>query len=73
VAPAERVSPLGEYGLIKRELRRQIMDTKDLLEYARAEGDSLKIALYESSLNDLLDRYSSHTCQRSQTEKAGRQ
>jgi hypothetical protein len=47
-----------------------IQDAKEQLDYARIDGDKLKIALYEASLNDLLDRYSCHTCHRSQTKGA---
>ena len=45
-----------------------LADALDALQYARADGDKLKIALYEAALNDLIDRYSYHSCHRSQTE-----
>jgi hypothetical protein len=45
-----------------------ILDALDQLNYARAGGDKLRIALFEASLNDLIDRYSYHSCHRSQTE-----
>jgi len=47
-----------------------IIDAKHALDYARLEGDKLKIALCENSLNDLLDRYGCHVCHESQTKGA---
>jgi hypothetical protein len=47
-----------------------VSDALDRLQYARAEGDGLKIALCEAALNDLLDQYSCHTCHGSQPERA---
>ena len=58
VAPSDK--PISEL---------DILDAKDLLDFARAQGDKLKIALYEASLNDLLDRYSCHGCHESQPER----
>lgn len=46
-----------------------ITDALDVLKYARMEGDKLKIALAEASLNDLIDRYSYHGCHGSQPER----
>jgi hypothetical protein len=49
-----------------------IQDALDLLKYARAEGDKLKIDLREAALNDLLDRYSCYTCHGLQPEAAAK-
>ena len=45
-----------------------ISDALDALQYARADGDPLKIALAEAGLNDLLERYSCHSCHKSPAE-----
>lgn len=37
---------------------RAIMEAMRELDFARATGDQLRIALAEAALNDLLDRYS---------------
>ena len=52
-----------------RVTKRDIRVVKDMLDYARAEGDAVKIALFEDTLNDLLDRYTCHTYHSSQTER----
>lgn len=50
-------------------LAADILDAKEMLDLARVDGDRLKIDLYEASLNDLLERYSWHSCQGSQTKE----
>jgi hypothetical protein len=46
-----------------------ITDALDALRYARSGGDQLKIDLAEANLNDMIERYSCHTCHGSQVEK----
>jgi hypothetical protein len=48
----------------KPELRTEISTVKAALDAARQVGDKLREDLYESSLNDLLDRYHSYHTQR---------
>jgi len=45
-----RVPTEQEFGL-------EILDAKEDLDFARTDGDQLKIDLCEAALNDLLDRY----------------
>jgi len=47
----------------------EIVNAKDILDYARLRGDRLKIDLAENTLNDLLDKYSYHVCHGSQPER----
>jgi len=50
--PRNKVFP-GETGVTFAD----IQDALEMLKLARFDGDLLKIALREASLNDLLDRY----------------
>jgi hypothetical protein len=47
----------------------RLSDALIALKYARADGDTLKIALAEDALNDLIDRHSCHGCHGSLPER----
>ena len=67
-AAAERAARVKGPVLLS-ELTADIVDAKHMLDLARAEGDALKIDLREAALNDLLQRYSYHSCHESQPER----